>query len=91
MNRNSEGLLDLVLADMEEHHLTPDDVLFVGDMEGHRADWKTFEGYAKRVDISNPLQRAYLDQLFVMYLEDGREMECPISELLEEADSDGEF
>lgn len=91
MNRNSEGLLDLVMADMEGHHLTPDDVLFVGDMEGHRADWKTFEEYAKRVDMSKPLQRAYLDQLFVMYLEDGREMECPISELLEEADSDGEF
>lgn len=91
MSRNSEGLLDLVLADMEEHHQTPDDVLFVGDMEGHRADWKAFEEYAKRVDINRPLQRAYLDQLFVMYLEDGREMECPISELLEEADSDGAF
>lgn len=82
---NSPRLLDLVLSDMEEHHQTPDDVLYVGDMEGHRADWKTFEKYAKRVDISKPLQKAYLDQLFVMYLEDGREMECPISELLEEA------
>lgn len=91
MNRNSKGLLDLVLADMEEHHLTPDDVLYVGDMEGNRTDWETFEAYAKRVDISKPLQRAYLDQLFIMYMEDGREMECPISELLEEADSDGTF
>lgn len=91
MNRNSKGLLDLVLADMEEHHLTPDDVLYVGDMEGNRTDWKTFEEYAKRVDISKPLQRAYLDQLVVMYLEDGREMECPIFELLEEAGFDEGF
>lgn len=82
---NSPRLLDLVLSDMEEHHQTPDDVLYVGDMEGHRTDWKTFDAYAKRVDISNPLQKTYLDQLFVMYLEDGKEMECPISELLEEA------
>ena len=91
MNRNSEGLLDLVMADMEEHHLTPDDVLFVGDMEGHRADWKTFEGYAKRVDISNPSQRAYLDQLSIRYLENGREMDCSILDLLEEAGFDEGF
>ena len=91
MSRSSEGLLDLVLADMEKHHLTPDDVLSVSDMEGNRADWEAFEKYAKRVDISNPSQRAYLDQLSIRYLENGREMDCSILDLLEEAGFDEGF
>ena len=91
MSRNSEGLLDLVLGDMEEHHLTPDDFLFVSDMEGNRADWEAFEKFAKRVDISNPSQRAYLDGLSIRYLENGREMDCSILDLLEEAGFDEGF